>query len=97
MSGGAGLDVRWPIGGLFGVLGVMLTGYGIATAGNAAQYERSLALNINLWWGLVMLVFGAALLLGARTARQPTGVHPALDTPEGRATEARERRLNLER
>lgn len=97
MSGAAGLDVRWPIGGLFSVLGLMLTGYGIATAGDPAHYQRSLAVNVNLWWGLVMLVFGAALLLGAKAARRPTGVRPALETAEGQATEARERRLELER
>ena len=97
MSGSAGLDVRWPIGGLFSVLGLMLTGYGIATSGNAEQYQRSLALNVNLWWGLVLLVFGAALLLAARAGRRPAGVRPALETPEGQATEAREHRLELER
>src|SRR5262245_47794385 len=70
MSSGAGLDVRWPIGGLFAVLGLMLTGYGIATAGHTALYERSLSINVNLWWGLVLLVFGAALLFGAKAGRR---------------------------
>jgi hypothetical protein len=97
MSGAAGLDVRWPIGGLFAVLGLMLAGYGIATTGHAELYARSLSINVNLWWGLVLLVFGAALLLGARAGRRPTGVKQALDTAEGRQTEAREHRLGLER
>ena len=59
------LDVRWPIGTLFVTLGLLLTGYGLATAGNTEQYARSLSVNVNLWWGLVMLVFGLVLLLAA--------------------------------
>jgi hypothetical protein len=97
MSGAAGLDVRWPIGGLFAVLGLMLTGYGIATTGHTELYARSLSINVNLWWGLVLLVFGAALLFGAKAGRRPAGVKQALDTAEGRRTEAREHRLGLER
>jgi hypothetical protein len=27
-----------------------------------AMYDRSLGININLWWGLVMLIFGALML-----------------------------------
>jgi hypothetical protein len=62
MSGSTGLDVRLPIGGLFTALGLLLTGYGLATVGDPSHYARSLSVNINLWWGLVMLVFGLALL-----------------------------------
>jgi uncharacterized membrane protein len=97
MSGAAGLDVRLPIGGLFAVLGMILTGYGIATAGDPTHYARSLSININLWWGLVMLAFGLILLLGGVIARRRAAVRPALETAEGRATEDRERRLGLER
>jgi hypothetical protein len=60
-------------------------------------YARSLSINVNLWWGLVLLVFGAALLLGARAGRGRAAVKQALDTAEGRQTEAREHRLGLER
>ena len=71
MSGDiAGLDIRLPIGGLFGILGLILVGYGLATNGDAAQYARSGGLNINLWWGLVMLVFGLVLLAVARPKRR---------------------------
>ena len=58
MSGAGGLDIRLPIGGLFVVLGLILVGYGVVTNADAAQYERSMSVNINLWWGLVMLGFG---------------------------------------
>jgi hypothetical protein len=96
MGGAGGMDIRLPIGGLFTVLGLILAAYGAATANNEALYNRSLSFNINLWWGLVMLAFGLALLLSAtfyhRKARDT-----AEQTPEGAATEARERRLGLER
>lgn len=95
MSGAAGLDIRLPIGGLFAVLGLVLTGYGVATAGEEAHYVRSLSFNINLWWGLVLLAFGAGLLLSATFYRR--GESGRSRTPEGQATEERERRLGLER
>lgn len=59
------LDIRVPIGGLFTVLGLLVGGYGLATRGNAALYERSLSVNINLLWGIVMVVFGVAMLAAA--------------------------------
>jgi hypothetical protein len=70
MSSSSDLDVRLPIGGLFTALGLLLGGYGLATAGDAAHYARSLSVNINLWWGLVMLLFGVLLLGAARSARR---------------------------
>ncbi|MFN8573189.1 MAG: hypothetical protein U0132_14150 [Gemmatimonadaceae bacterium] len=62
MSAIGGLDLRYPIGGLFVVLGVILGGYGIATGGNTEMYVRATSVNINLWWGVVMLVFGLLFL-----------------------------------
>jgi membrane protein implicated in regulation of membrane protease activity len=96
MSGAMGLDIRLPIGGLFAVLGLLLTGYGLVTAGDGARYARSLSVNINLWWGAVMLVFGLLLLAAASRARRKASARPAEETPEGRATEIREHRLGLE-
>jgi len=97
MSGGTGLDVRIPIGGLFTVLGLLLAGYGLATAGDTARYATSMSVNLNLWWGLVMFVFGTLFLWGASRGRRNASVHPAGDSPEGRDTEAREHQLGLER
>ena len=97
MSGGGGLDLRYPIGGLFVVIGVILGGYGVATGSDAAMYARSTGININLWWGVVMLVTGIVFLaLAWRGGRHDT-VRPAADTPEGRDTERREQTLGLER
>ena len=92
MSESHGLDIRQPIGTLFAVLGAMIGGYGLATAGDAAHYARSLGININLWWGIVMLVFGLLLLVAARRTSHPT-VRPTDESPEGRATERREKVL----
>lgn len=66
MSAEASLDLRLPIGYLFVALGIILGGFGLATNGNAAMYVKSAGLNINLIWGLVMLVTGAVFLLLAR-------------------------------
>ena len=69
-----GLDIRLPIGLMFSILGVMLAGFGLL--GDKAIYQRSLGININLWWGLVLLVFGLVMLLmGKRASR--TIVKPA--------------------
>ena len=63
-----GLDIRLPIGLMFSILGLLLAGYGLV--GDKEIYARSLGLNINLWWGLVMLVFGLLMLfLGRRGMR----------------------------
>jgi hypothetical protein len=48
------LDLRLPIGLLFSLFGVILVVYGLAS--NPAIYERSLRINVNLWWGIVLLV-----------------------------------------
>lgn len=64
MSGIVGLDIRAPIGGLFAVLGVILAGYGLATPTSSTVA----GINIDLWWGLVMLAFGITLLFFARRA-----------------------------
>jgi hypothetical protein len=57
-----GLDIRWPIGLMFSLVGLLMTIYGFATLGDAGMYHRSLDININLIWGIVLLVFGALML-----------------------------------
>ena len=63
-----GLDVRFPIGGMFSIIGAILTIYGIVS--NPAIYEKSLGINVNLWWGIVLLVFGLVMLGLAYRAHQ---------------------------
>ena len=67
-----GLDIRLPIGLMFSVFGVLLVGFGIF--GGKAIYDKSLGINVNLEWGIALLVFGLfMLLLGSRKpAAQPS-------------------------
>jgi hypothetical protein len=58
------LDVRIPIGLMFAVVGLLLVVYG--SVADRAIYARSLGVNVNLWWGLVLLVFGLVMLAFAR-------------------------------
>jgi hypothetical protein len=60
------LDVRWPIGGLFTITGVLLVVYGLLS--DPAIYQKSLGINVNLWWGLALSVFGGLMLLFAYRA-----------------------------
>ncbi len=60
-----GIDIRLPIGFVFAVVGILLTAFGAAS--NSAIYQRSLGVNVNLDWGLVLLVFGLIMVtLGRR-------------------------------
>ena len=95
MSAAGNLDLRLPIGGLFTVNGLILAVYGLVTAGNGTMYERSEGMNINLIWGIVMLVFGIIMLVGAMRGRRT--LDTADDTAQGRATEQREHDRGLER
>jgi len=54
------VDLRLPIGLMFSVFGVLLAGYGLVS--DKEIYQRSLGINVNLWWGLVLLVFGGVML-----------------------------------
>ncbi len=65
-----GLDIRLPIGIMFTFLGVTLTLYGLLTASSAETYRPSLGINMNLWWGLVLLGFGAVMLVLAGRGRK---------------------------
>lgn len=72
-----GLDIRLPLGMIFLITGAMMAGYGLFTRGNAALYEKSMGINLNLTWGLVMLVFGAIMFVAGRRAKwQDDPVNP---------------------
>jgi hypothetical protein len=63
MSEGHVLDLKLPIGWLLSAYGVLLTVYGLLT--KKEMYAISLGINLNLIWGLVMIVIGGAFLLTA--------------------------------
>lgn len=57
-----GIDIKFPIGLMFSILGLILTVFGLFTNSNTDLYQRSLGININLWSGAGMLVFGLVML-----------------------------------
>jgi len=65
-----GLDIRLPIGLLFSVLGLLLSGFGAFS--DKAIYQPSLGFNVNLAWGIVLLIFGIIMVVfGTRSRAIP--------------------------
>ncbi len=56
-----GLDIRWPIGLMFSLIGALLIIEGAATGPS----DQALGTNVDLIWGIVLLIFGALMLIGA--------------------------------
>jgi len=54
------LDIRYPIGWMFSLFGVILTAFGLF--GDQRIYERSLGVNINFEAGVGLFVFGILML-----------------------------------
>jgi hypothetical protein len=61
-----GLDIRTPIGLMFALIGGILAIYGLVS--DPAVYARSLGLNVNLYWGTCLAVFGLVMLALGRFA-----------------------------
>jgi len=59
MNSEISLDLRYPIGILFLVIGALLAAYGFLAEG----------VEIDRWWGLVMVAFGGMMYGLARRAR----------------------------
>jgi multisubunit Na+/H+ antiporter MnhG subunit len=68
------LDIRFPIGLMFTLVGAIIGIFGLFS--DPALYQRSLGINVNLWWGLVMFLFGAVMLFMARRAGRQDGNSP---------------------
>jgi hypothetical protein len=82
------LDIRLPLGLLFMVFGLLLSAFGLTS--DKALYQRSLHVNINLWWGVVLLAFGASMVLLARLShRQLSANDPAAES-RSKGTSAQE-------
>lgn len=63
------LDLRIPMGLMFTLVGIILTGFGIATRSNGELYARSLGINVNMWWGIVLLIFGQIMFQLGRASQ----------------------------
>ncbi|WP_309669501.1 hypothetical protein [Gemmatimonas sp.] len=70
MSGSANLDLRTPIGLLFIVLGAILATFGVLTRADTVMYAQSGGINLNLVWGVVMVLFGGIMTALAVVARR---------------------------
>jgi membrane protein implicated in regulation of membrane protease activity len=77
-----GFDIRVPIGFLFTTLGALLVLFGLITF-NSPIYSQSLGMNINLGWGIVLLIFGLLMVFFARRAKGREAPQPASSANRG--------------
>jgi protein-S-isoprenylcysteine O-methyltransferase Ste14 len=56
------VDIRIPIGLMFSIVGVLITGFGFFTISNTEMYHKSLGINVNIIMGILMLIFGLVFL-----------------------------------
>jgi uncharacterized membrane protein (UPF0136 family) len=75
-----GIDIRLPLGLLFFLLGSILVVYGAVS--DRSLYGQSLGINVNLYWGVVLLIFGALMFMLSRRAAR-AAAHPE-DIPQSR-------------
>ena len=68
------LDLKLPIGWLLSAYGLLLGFYGLLT--KKEMYQKSLGLNLNLAWGVLMLVIGAGFLLAAFLGKNEKKARP---------------------
>ena len=60
-----GLDIRIPLGLIFLIIGGIMGIYGAVTHGTHV-YDKSLGIDLNLAWGAIMFLFGAAMFFAGR-------------------------------
>jgi len=66
------MDIRFPLGLMFAIVGALLAGFGVMTMSSPMYAKHSLGVNVNLWSGLGMLAFGLTVLwLARRAATKP--------------------------
>jgi hypothetical protein len=61
-----GLDIRWPIGFMFSLIGILL----VITSFINKPETRPLGINVNLYWGLLLVAFGVLMLVFARRGKE---------------------------
>ena len=68
-----GLDIRWPIGLMFSLIGLLLTGFGAVKSSESMTKIGGEDVNINLVWGIVLLVFGVLMVFFAFRGGKKSG------------------------
>jgi hypothetical protein len=87
-------DPRILLGMLFTLIGTILTAFGLSTRANADLYAKSLGIDANLWWGLLLLVFGIVTLTLGRRAQARLDNAAGIGKPaENRKTLPKKRRV----
>ena len=59
------VDIRIPIGLMFTIIGVIISIMGLVTISDTEMYQKSLGINVNLFMGVLMLIFGLIMLFFA--------------------------------
>lgn len=77
------LDLRIPMGLMFTVTGIILTFFGFLTRHDEALYAKSLGINANFWWGLVMFAFGLTMYITGIRRQHRTEKEPPLPPETG--------------
>ncbi len=77
------VDARIAVGMFFTLTGTILSAFGLSTRDRVDVYTRSLGIDANLWWGLVLLVFGIVMVAFGRRgqARMEKGQTVAPEKP----------------
>lgn len=65
-----GLDIRWPIGLMFTLIGALLAVFGLTNQASSTAHAGGEAIGIDLIWGVVLLIFGVLMLLGASSGKR---------------------------
>lgn len=66
------MSIALTIGATIALIGLVIFLYGLF---GPADYSRSDGININLWWGLLMLVFGLIMAAGGYISARRSVTH----------------------
>ena len=64
------IDIKLPIGLMFSILGLLLTIFGFFTKSDTEMYVKTFGINMNLWSGIGMLIFGIIMLALTRKKKK---------------------------
>ena len=59
------VDIRIPIGLMFTIIGVIISIMGLVTISDTEMYQKSLGVNVNIYMGALVLLFGLMMLFFA--------------------------------